>query len=262
MRVDVTMPQMGESIAEGTITRWIKQVGDTVERDEPIFEISTDKVDAEIPSPRPGCWWRSAARKARRRGQRDRRGDRDRRRTRRDGRRRSARRDPAAAEGDAARRRSRRRRAQRLRRPRRHRRADATAQLRLAGGAHDRRRARHRPARVPGTGAGGRVTKKDILAFIDAGWRRPPPRLPPPATPSVGSARCRDRAAGARPSRPASRLCACRCRVMRKKIAEHMIESRRTSAHVHSVFEVDMTRIVATAREAQAEPTSTGTAPS
>ena len=54
MRVDLVMPQMGESIAEGTITRWIKSVGDTVDRDEPIFEISTDKVDAEIPSPAAG----------------------------------------------------------------------------------------------------------------------------------------------------------------------------------------------------------------
>lgn len=53
-RVDVIMPQMGESIAEGTVSRWIKKVGDTVKRDEPIFEISTDKVDAEIPSPSAG----------------------------------------------------------------------------------------------------------------------------------------------------------------------------------------------------------------
>ena len=51
---DVVMPQMGESIFEGTITKWLKQVGDTVERDEPLFEISTDKVDAEIPSPAAG----------------------------------------------------------------------------------------------------------------------------------------------------------------------------------------------------------------
>src|SRR3954451_8634872 len=51
---DVVMPQMGESIAEGTIVRWIKKVGDSVERDEPLFEISTDKVDAEIPSPVAG----------------------------------------------------------------------------------------------------------------------------------------------------------------------------------------------------------------
>ncbi len=54
MAHDVIMPQMGESIAEGTVTKWLKQVGDTVERDEPLFEISTDKVDAEIPSPASG----------------------------------------------------------------------------------------------------------------------------------------------------------------------------------------------------------------
>src|SRR5947208_7545391 len=54
MSTDVVMPQMGESVAEGTIVRWIKKVGETVERDEPLFEISTDKVDAEIPSPVAG----------------------------------------------------------------------------------------------------------------------------------------------------------------------------------------------------------------
>src|SRR5206468_8959286 len=54
MSTDVVMPQMGESIAEGTIVRWIKKVGDQVDRDEPLFEISTDKVDAEIPSPAAG----------------------------------------------------------------------------------------------------------------------------------------------------------------------------------------------------------------
>src|SRR6478736_9368202 len=54
MATEVVMPQMGESIAEGTIVRWIKKVGDRVDRDEPLFEISTDKVDAEIPSPAAG----------------------------------------------------------------------------------------------------------------------------------------------------------------------------------------------------------------
>src|SRR5215831_16761788 len=54
MSTDVMMPQMGESIAEGTIVRWIKKVGDPIDRDEPLFEISTDKVDAEIPSPGAG----------------------------------------------------------------------------------------------------------------------------------------------------------------------------------------------------------------
>ena len=54
-RIEVPMPQMGESIAEGTVSVWLKKVGDTVERDEPIMEISTDKVDAEIPSPAAGA---------------------------------------------------------------------------------------------------------------------------------------------------------------------------------------------------------------
>ena len=54
MAKTVVMPQMGESVAEGTIVRWLKKVGDPVERDEPLFEISTDKVDAEIPSPSAG----------------------------------------------------------------------------------------------------------------------------------------------------------------------------------------------------------------
>ena len=54
MPTDVVMPQMGESIFEGTITKWLKTVGDAVEKDEPLFEISTDKVDAEIPSPVAG----------------------------------------------------------------------------------------------------------------------------------------------------------------------------------------------------------------
>ena len=54
MAVDVIMPQMGESIFEGTITKWLKKPGDKIERDEPLFEISTDKVDAEIPAPTAG----------------------------------------------------------------------------------------------------------------------------------------------------------------------------------------------------------------
>src|SRR5438045_4703795 len=54
MSTDVVMPQMGESVAEGTVVRWIKKVGDQIARDEPLFEISTDKVDAEIPSPAAG----------------------------------------------------------------------------------------------------------------------------------------------------------------------------------------------------------------
>src|SRR6185295_14541636 len=54
MATDVVMPQMGESLAEGTVTKWLKQVGDKIERDEPLFEISTDKVDSVIPAPAAG----------------------------------------------------------------------------------------------------------------------------------------------------------------------------------------------------------------
>ena len=66
MPTDVLMPQMGESIAEGTIVRWAKKVGETVDRDEPLFEISTDKVDAEIPSPAGGVLVEIAPRRGRR----------------------------------------------------------------------------------------------------------------------------------------------------------------------------------------------------
>src|SRR5713101_455613 len=64
MSTEVVMPQMGESIAEGTITKWLKQVGERVERDEPLFEISTDKVDAEIPSPAAAASTETAAKES------------------------------------------------------------------------------------------------------------------------------------------------------------------------------------------------------
>ena len=93
-------------------------------------------------------------------------------------------------------------------------------------------------AQLSGTGAGGRVTKQDILQYLDSPAEEAAPTAAPKATSS-------DRAA--QPQRPAfgaDRVVRERMSVMRKKIAEHMIESRRTSAHVHSVFEVDMTRIM------------------
>src|SRR4029453_17565234 len=60
--VDVSMPQLGETVTEGTITRWLKQVGDRVEADEPLFEVSTDKVDSEVPAALAGCGRRVGAR--------------------------------------------------------------------------------------------------------------------------------------------------------------------------------------------------------
>ena len=125
MATDVVMPQMGESIAEGTIVRWIKKVGDTVERDEPLFEISTDKVDAEIPSPAAGVLT-----EIQRQGRRDRSGQQRRRGDRR-GRRGRGRADAAQ----------------------RSRRADARRRRPLSAAAAPRRR---RPAQPAPAAAGGR----------------------------------------------------------------------------------------------------------
>jgi 2-oxoglutarate dehydrogenase E2 component (dihydrolipoamide succinyltransferase) len=244
MRVDVVMPQMGESIAEGTITRWIKQLGESVQRDEPLFEISTDKVDAEIPSPAAGKLVEiknqagetvpvnqvvavletdaAAAASAPQPSA------------------------PAAAAAPAAPQAAAPATAAAAPAPPREAlappRGEAVEPASEGGGFVSpvvrKIAAEHGidPAKVPGTGAGGRVTKKDIQDFIAKGAPaqaapRPSASAPAPATPSVTFSQ------GARVERQAMSP-------MRKKIAEHMIESRRTSAHVHSVFEVDMTRIV------------------
>lgn len=227
MKVDVVMPQMGESIAEGTITRWIKKVGDKVERDEPIFEISTDKVDAEIPSPAAGTLVEiknqegetvpvnqvvavldteggAAVAEAPAPSVPE------------------TEEPPAPAAAPAAK--------------------AAPAPQPSEGGAFvspvvRKIAAEHGvdPAVVPGTGAGGRVTKKDILAFVEKGAK--PAARPEPAPAAAPPAGGPTFAGGARVERVAMTT-------MRKKIAEHMVESRRTSAHVASIFEVDMTRIV------------------
>jgi pyruvate dehydrogenase E2 component (dihydrolipoyllysine-residue acetyltransferase) len=282
MPTDVVMPQMGESIAEGTIVRWIKKVGDQVARDEPLFEISTDKVDAEIPSPAEGIVAEirvqegetvpvnsvvaviaPAAQQTEKAAA------------------------PASAPGPAP--------------------ATSTpAPSAQADGApsaaappqpesraasqpppttqppappptpptppsaepltegeriEDRLHQRSSPlvrkiakdnsvdiSRIQGTGIAGRVTKRDILDFIANSGRSTPPGAAPSraAAPSSASAPRPAPAAvaGGVPGdvQPMS--------VMRKKIAEHMIMSRRTSAHVHSVFEVNFSN-VAKARDAQ-----------
>ncbi len=241
MRVDVVMPQMGESIAEGTITRWIKQVGDKVDQDEPIFEISTDKVDAEIPSPAAGVVVEirgkegdtvevnvvvavietdgtteaSAGTPAETAP--------------------STEPQPASAPAPA-----------RAAPERPSATPAAPPPARTAGGRFYspvvRKICRERgidPAVLSGSGAGGRVTKKDVLAFLEAGG---PARAAAAAGPVVAAATTTQPDAPTyAPGETTARVA---MSVMRKKIAEHMIESRRTSAHVHSVFEVDLSRVV------------------
>jgi 2-oxoglutarate dehydrogenase E2 component (dihydrolipoamide succinyltransferase) len=274
---DVTMPQMGESIAEGTIVRWIKKVGDTVDRDEPLFEISTDKVDAEIPSPAAGVLSEikvqegetvpvnsvvavigeagaaavappaaaprapehpapPAAPPSRGHGSTvvaisD-----------------APQRRPAAPAATAS--------------PRQVAETQQDDNHRVRSSPLVRRIAREHNVDVsgiPGSGLGGRVTKNDILGYVrnqDSGIRNQPvtegarltpsPALIPESRPLIPSiAGEGDRV------EPLS--------VMRKKIAEHMVLSRRTSAHVHSVFHVNFSTIDRIRQQKKAEYEQRGT---
>jgi pyruvate dehydrogenase E2 component (dihydrolipoamide acetyltransferase) len=233
---DVVMPQMGESIFEGTITKWLKKVGDSVQRDEPLFEISTDKVDAEIPSPAAGTLSEikveagntvqintvvavigGGAAKA------------------------SA---PAATSAPAS-------TSNAAAAPA----AAASAAEPVAGASHGER-LRSSPLvrkiakehqldlrQVPGTGSSGRITKDDVLQYIDKGGAAKAPAAAPavaaqaPAAPKPAGAPA-PAAAGPQPGDlvPLTR--------MRSIIAQRMVDSKRTSAHVHTVFKVDLTRIV------------------
>ncbi|MGE0813735.1 MAG: dihydrolipoamide acetyltransferase family protein [Vicinamibacterales bacterium] len=253
MSTPVVMPQMGESIAEGTIVRWIKKVGDSVDRDEPLFEISTDKVDAEIPSPAAGVLVEIAVKEGETvpvnsvvatigaAGARP-----------------AASAAPAAAappppaasgpEGAAP-------AAPPPPPP-----AAAGAPTAVAG--PEGRGQRSSPlvrriakehgvdiSRLNGSGAGGRVTKRDILEFLEHGPAGPAapaeasvaapvpsarPAAPPPVTLLAGDQ-----------VEPMS--------VMRRKIAEHMVFSKRTSAHVYSVFEVTYSRVDAIRKARKAD---------
>jgi pyruvate dehydrogenase E2 component (dihydrolipoamide acetyltransferase) len=215
------MPQMGESITEGTITKWLKKPGDTVQRDEPLFEISTDKVDAEIPSPVAGTLSEikvgegktvtintvvavigGAAGKA----------------------------APAAAPVAAPAAST----------------TAAPAAATPAPSATEGERLRSSPlvrkiakdnnvdlAQVPGTGSAGRITKTDILGHLEGGAK-------PAAAALAASAPAAPKPTAPTPA-PGELVPMTK---MRSIIAQRMVESKRTSPHVHTVFKVDMTRIV------------------
>jgi 2-oxoglutarate dehydrogenase E2 component (dihydrolipoamide succinyltransferase) len=255
---DVVMPQMGESIFEGTITKWLKKPGDKVQRDEPLFEISTDKVDAEIPAPASGvlrdikvkegttvqvntvvatiggAGAPAQAAPAQ-----------------------PSQKPPAAAPQPAP--------PQQQAAPQQHR----EQVLSFPSGERGREEVRSSPlvrrmarennidlTQVPGTGLGGRISKTDIQNFIQQhgpGDAQRPAAAAPQApvyapTPTAAPAAPAQRAA-APVQAPSPQLAqlpgeAVPMTPMRKKIAERMVESKHTSAHVHTVFKVDMTRIV------------------
>lgn len=243
-RTEIIMPQMGESIFEGTLTRWLKQVGDHVNRDEPLFEISTDKVDAEIPAPAAGTLTEikvqpgttvqvntvvgviggagAPAQPA----------------------------APAAAPAAPP-------------KPPAAAPAQPAAPVAPPPSVGDEERIKSSPVvrklahehnidlrQVTGTGSGGRITKEDVEAFI-ARYPAGAPAAPTqaPSAPAYTAPEAAAPAAPPMPATPANKFVGVPgtvepMSVMRKKISEHMVMSKRTSAHVHGVFEVDMTRIV------------------
>jgi pyruvate dehydrogenase E2 component (dihydrolipoyllysine-residue acetyltransferase) len=256
MPTDVIMPQMGESIFEGTITKWLKKPGDKVERDEPLFEISTDKVDAEIPSPAAGVLKEikvaegqtvpiqtvvgviesdgagaaapAAAKPAPEKPSTEKKD--------------AAPAAPKAAPPAPAAPAPQKAAPAALPPPSA---APSPVEKVRSSPLVRRLAAEHNInlSRVLGTGAGGRVSKRDILAAIDsaaagAASAPPPSAAGALARPSLETAVPRERIYfGSYRVEPMS--------VMRQKIAEHMVASKRVSAHVYSMDEVDMTRIVA-----------------
>jgi pyruvate dehydrogenase E2 component (dihydrolipoamide acetyltransferase) len=245
MPTNVVMPQMGESIAEGTIVRWIKKVGDQVDRDEPLFEISTDKVDAEIPSPGAGVLTEIKVKEGETvpvnsvvavigaAGE--------------------AAAPPAAGLPEAA-----------VGQPETDVRS-AGLQPRVPAAAdhpavppepaapatrEDLRRQKSSPlvrriakdnavdiSQIQGTGISGRVTKNDILGFIESGT--PEAAKPAAAKPAAAQPAAAPPAA----FRPGESVRIEKMSIMRKKIAEHMVLSAHTSPHVYSVYEVNFGRV-------------------
>lgn len=262
MKVEVIMPQMGESIAEGTVTKWLKKPGEHVRRDEPLFEISTDKVDAEIPSPAEGVLSEilvpegetvpiqtvvayietdkeaveAPGREVSARPEHPREPARI-----------EAPQPPPPSEGPSAMR-------EIIIPP--HPWEKQKKELRLTIPAErvatERKAARSSPVvqklaeeygidltQIEGTGRGGRVTKRDVLRYLEERaaaepHARPQPMERPPeeTTPLYP------------PYLPGERIEIVPMSVMRKKIAEHMVYSKRVAPHVTTFFEIDMTRIV------------------
>ncbi len=281
MAVDIVMPQMGESIFEGTITKWLKKPGDKVERDEPLFEISTDKVDAEIPSPSAGVLKEIKVGEGKTVpiqtvvGVIDAAGD---------GAAKAAAPAPApapkaaeparpAAPAPAA-------KPATVPPPPQAAKPSAPAPAAASGpGSAPSRPAGERIhssplvrrmakeygidlASVPGTGAGGRISKQDIEAYLAGGTHAsaeaavpgaaefaPPATAPqragppPPPSASGGQVHVAFESAVPREKMYFGNYEVQPMSIMRQRIAEHMIASKRVSPHVYSVDEIDMTKV-------------------
>jgi pyruvate dehydrogenase E2 component (dihydrolipoamide acetyltransferase) len=254
MATDIIMPQMGESIVEGTITKWLKKPGDKVQRDEPLFEISTDKVDAEIPAPASGVLREIKVSEGTTVGVNTVVGTIA---TDGEGAAAPAKPAPAAAEKKEEKKEEKTEaapapaasavEAESASVPS----ADST-QEEARSSPLVRKIARERGislSQIAGTGLGGRITKQDILQFIESQGTtgvgtdalvRPAERSEAAPSPTSQAP-----APAPRPAAPAPYPGdIVPMTNMRKLIAKHMIESRRTSAHVHCMYEVDFTRIV------------------
>ena len=247
MPTDIIMPQMGESIVEGTITKWLKKPGDKVQRDEPLFEISTDKVDAEIPAPASGVLQEIKVSEGTTVGVNTVVGT-----ISSDGERAAAPAKAAPATEKSASEKPAPEKKEEKREEAKKESAPAPAAGSAAQPSEDEE-ARSSPlvrkiarehgvslSQISGSGLGGRITKQDIMSFIERQSSAPsaPARAEAPASQPSASAAARPTAPAPYPGDVVPET------NMRKIIAQRMIESRRTSAHVHCMYEVDFTRIV------------------
>jgi 2-oxoglutarate dehydrogenase, E2 component, dihydrolipoamide succinyltransferase len=269
---DVVMPQMGESIVEGTLTRWLKQAGDKVERDEPLFEISTDKVDTEIPSPASGTLSEILIQEGATVGINTVVGRID------DGAGASAapaKQAPAPAPSQAP-------QPPAPQPPPAQAPAPQATQPAAAGPYPFEPAPQQAPqaeeeagplsplvrkmareynidlSQVRGTGVGGRITKQDVEAYMASQGARTVSQAatPAPATATPAPAAARPTPVQAPPPMPRAEAAKTRVEpmsTMRKKIAEHMVASKHTSAHVSTVHRVDMTKIAKLRERAKGE---------
>ncbi len=240
MPTDIVMPQMGESIVEGTITKWLKKPGDKIQRDEPLFEISTDKVDAEIPAPASGVLQEIKVSEGTTVGVNTVVGT-------------------IAVDGESA---APAKAAPAAEKPapvaKKEEKAapvppPAPTPTAVVAATEQEEEARSSPlvrkiarehgvrlSQVAGTGLGGRITKQDIMQFIESRGAAQAASAVPAASSQPAAVAPTPRPAAPAPY-PGDLVPMTN---MRKLIAKHMIESRRTSAHVHCMYEVDFTRIV------------------